>query len=52
MTESDNRKADRQTCPRCGRHNTSLHALSRKDNRTMVCDSCGVDEALQATRNL
>lgn len=35
-----------KTCPRCGRHNTPLHALSRKDNRTMVCDSCGTDEAM------
>jgi predicted RNA-binding Zn-ribbon protein involved in translation (DUF1610 family) len=34
------------TCPRCGRLGAPLHALSRKDNHTMVCDSCGTDEAM------
>ena len=39
-------------CPRCGRppdHPTGrLLALSRHDNKTKVCDRCGMDEALIA----
>ena len=34
-------------CPRCGRH-AILDALSRHDNKTMVCAACGMDEALKA----
>ncbi len=33
-------------CPRCGREFKRLLALSRRDNRTMICDECGVMEAL------
>lgn len=37
-------------CPRCGtgRMNEveARNALSRKDNETYVCSSCGVDEAM------
>ena len=28
-------------CPRCGREFERLLALSRKDNKTMICDQCG-----------
>ena len=38
------------TCPRCGNSPkfpvAGLHALSRKDNKTLVCSSCGTDEAV------
>ena len=33
-------------CPRCGREFERLLALSRKDNKTMICDQCGTEEAL------
>lgn len=38
-------------CPRCGRmamrpERPALNALSRKDNKTYVCNSCGTDEAM------
>jgi predicted RNA-binding Zn-ribbon protein involved in translation (DUF1610 family) len=37
-------------CPRCGRMamrpDQPLNALSRKDNKTYVCTSCGNDEAM------
>ncbi len=33
-------------CPKCGRSFTKLLALSRTDNKTMVCDKCGIMEAL------
>lgn len=35
-------------CPRCGREYERLLALSRKDNKTMICDQCGTEEALEA----
>lgn len=35
-------------CPRCGREYERLLALSRKDNKTMICDQCGTEEALDA----
>lgn len=43
------------TCPRCGGDSlvvdeqgkaTARNALSRKDNETYVCSSCGTDEAM------
>lgn len=33
-------------CPKCGRSFNRLLALSREDNKTMICDSCGILEAL------
>lgn len=39
----------RPICSRCGRkmsNKSALNALSRKDNQTYVCSSCGVDEAM------
>lgn len=35
-------------CPRCGKETEWLRALSRKDNKTMICDQCGTEEALDA----
>lgn len=38
-------------CPRCGRETPTRgllrQALSRKDNETYVCSSCGTDEAMR-----
>lgn len=33
-------------CPSCGKEFERLLALSRKDNKTMICDECGIKEAL------
>ena len=33
-------------CPRCKKERDRLLALSRKDNKTMICDQCGMEEAL------
>lgn len=38
-------------CPRCKNKTTSWPALSRKDNKTEVCDSCGSMEALNELAN-
>lgn len=35
-------------CPKCGLQKTRLLALSRVDNKTMICDECGTLEAMQA----
>lgn len=35
-------------CPKCGRQYDRLLALSRADNETMICDDCGIMEALDS----
>ncbi len=34
-------------CPRCGKSYNEHPALSRKDNKTLLCSDCGVREALE-----
>lgn len=38
-------------CPKCGRDCDRLLALSRRDNKTNICDECGVKEALEDFKN-
>ena len=33
-------------CPICERETRKNPALSRKDNKTLICPDCGVNEAL------
>ena len=35
-------------CPICGKETERLRALSRIDNKIMICDECGTKEALDA----
>lgn len=35
----------------CGKEYSSRPALSRKDNKTMICPKCGMMEALDAVRD-
>lgn len=35
-------------CPKCGGSFKRLLALSRTDNKTMICDKCGTMEALDS----
>lgn len=37
-----------ETCPKCKGNFKRLLALSRVDNKTMICDECGTKEALDA----
>lgn len=34
-------------CPRCGNEYDELLSLSRIDNKTMICDECGIAEAIE-----
>lgn len=34
-------------CPRCGETYEGYPALSRADNKTLICDSCGTAEAIE-----
>ena len=34
-------------CPKCGKVYTGYPALSREDNRTLICPDCGTKEALE-----
>ncbi len=35
-------------CPRCGSMYGRAPALSRKDNKTLICPDCGTREALES----
>lgn len=37
-----------QICPKCGRSFVRLLAVSREGNKTMICDNCGIMEALDS----
>lgn len=37
-----------EKCPKCGRSFNKLLALSRDDNKTMICDECGIREAIDS----
>lgn len=39
-------KKEMQICPKCGRTYTERPALSRVDNKTAICPTCGTMEAL------
>lgn len=39
-------RRENMKCPRCGKEVKRLLALSRADNKTMICDECGTKEAL------
>ena len=39
-------------CPKCGKCYPRLLALSRKDNKTMICDVCGMREAIAAIQGM
>lgn len=40
------KKVQKRTCPRCGNEYLDFPALSRKDNKTEICPTCGQAEAL------
>jgi len=39
-----------RTCPICKRKYFDYPALSRKDNKTLICPECGMHEALDEYR--
>lgn len=40
------RKLPERICPLCGKAYTAVPALSRTDNRTLICPDCGTRQAL------
>lgn len=38
---------EKKICPICGNTYTEHPAVSRKDNSTLICPDCGVQEALE-----
>ncbi len=42
------KKTTRKICPNCGRYMVGYPAISRKDNKTEICSTCGLLEALDA----
>ena len=40
--------AQKRRCPECGGIYTGTPALSRKDNKTVICPDCGTKEAVAA----
>ena len=39
---------ERRICPKCGGPMGGYPAISRKDNQTEICSTCGLKEALEA----
>lgn len=39
------------TCPKCGKTTDEYPALSRRDNKTLICSECGQIEAMEDWRN-
>ena len=44
MKESN--RLETRNCPQCGKEYKAVPALSRSDNRTLICPDCGIREAL------
>ena len=42
---------EKRICPECGKEYSFRPALSRKDNKTMICPKCGMMEALDTVRD-
>lgn len=40
--------ATQRACPRCGQLYFGHPALSRSDNKTLICPDCGTREALES----
>lgn len=49
--EDSNMTAEFSTCPICGRQYFGYPALSRTDNKTLICPDCGVAEAIAIFMN-
>lgn len=43
-----NETLQKRICPKCGREYKERPAVSRADNRTMICPDCGTREALES----
>ena len=41
----------RRICQKCGGPMVGYPAISRKDNQTEICSTCGLKEALDAYKN-
>lgn len=37
----------RRKCPKCGKYYVGYPALSRENNKTEICQRCGVEEAVR-----
>ncbi|MCD8337614.1 MAG: hypothetical protein LUD18_10135 [Lachnospiraceae bacterium] len=37
---------EKRVCPKCGKTYACAPALSREDNKTLICPDCGTREAL------
>ena len=38
---------EKRICPKCGKAYTEPPALSRDDNKTLICSDCGTRESLE-----
>lgn len=37
-----------RVCPLCGKHYAEVPAVSREDDKTLICPDCGTRQALKA----
>lgn len=47
---SNNSSNKWKKCPICGNRYNKPPAISRKDNKTLICPNCGTEEALEDYR--
>lgn len=47
MVKEKAKAETKKTCPMCNKIYVGYPALSRKDNKTLICPQCGVQEALE-----
>ncbi len=38
----------KQICPKCNKEYTTRSAISRIDNKTRICPTCGLSEAIES----
>ena len=45
-------KMEFKICPKCNKKYDEYPAISRVDNKTKICPTCGTKEALDALKNI
>ena len=51
ILEENRKKNETKGCPRCLKTYTGEPAISRRDNKAIICSDCGVAEAMEDFSN-
>ena len=50
--KGDDKNMEERLCPRCGNTYIEYPALSRRDNKTNICPTCGEEKTSEYTRTV